>query len=164
VQFLKHLSRTRLLLHLIDLAPVDGSEPAENFKLIEAELGKYSEGIADKDRWLVFTKLDALSPELAEDVISQFLATTQLSSPVFKISAITGQGTQALCEAIQTYLAERRATEENAADEESLNPEQKIRDEVHDFSSLQREKRRASRVQAQQNRDDDFDVDVHYEN
>jgi GTP-binding protein len=61
VQFLKHLARTRLLLHLIDLAPMDGSDPAEHYQVIENEVKKYSDGIAKKERWLVFTKLDVLS-------------------------------------------------------------------------------------------------------
>ena len=66
VQFLKHLSRTRLLLHLVDLAPFDESDPVENFHTIERELKRYSEGIANKKRRIVFTKADLLGPQAEE--------------------------------------------------------------------------------------------------
>ena len=65
VAFLKHLARTRLLLHLLDIAPIDGSNPIDNCRLIEQELAKYSTGIAAKPRWLVFTKLDMMPPAAA---------------------------------------------------------------------------------------------------
>ena len=67
VQFLKHLSRTRLLLHLVDLAPFDESDPVENFHIIERELKRYSEGIANKKRRIVFTKADLLGPQAEEE-------------------------------------------------------------------------------------------------
>ncbi|HJP52950.1 MAG TPA: Obg family GTPase CgtA, partial [Pseudomonadales bacterium] len=96
VQFLKHLSRTRLLLHLIDVAPVDGSDPGQNYKLIEQEVVRYSDGIAQKNRWLVFTKLDVLSDELADDIISEALTSIEYDGPVFRVSALLGRGTEEL--------------------------------------------------------------------
>ncbi|MFT7091102.1 MAG: GTP-binding protein, partial [Candidatus Azotimanducaceae bacterium] len=77
VQFLKHLSRNRLLLHLLDIAPVDGSDPAENYRVIEKEVREYSEGIAGKDRWLVFTKLDLLPAAEAEAKMQSVLIDIQ---------------------------------------------------------------------------------------
>ncbi|MFT7688864.1 MAG: GTP-binding protein, partial [Candidatus Azotimanducaceae bacterium] len=69
VQFLKHLSRTRLLLHMVELSPADGSDPEENYKILENEVAKYSEGIAEKDRWLVFSKLDIMSEDQVDEIV-----------------------------------------------------------------------------------------------
>jgi GTP-binding protein len=153
VQFLKHLSRTRLLLHLIDLCPVDGTEPVENCRAIEAELSHYSEGIADKPRWLVFTKLDLLTSEEAEQKMADIAAALGVES-YFSISSVTRSGTDELMGAIAAYLAELE--EEPEID--------RIREEIHEYSLRKRRERR-DRRQGQPDIDDDedFDVTVHYE-
>ena len=175
VQFLKHLARTRLLLHLIDIAPVDNSEPADNYAVIEKEVLKYSQGIADKDRWLVFTKLDVLSEELADDVIDQVLNAIDHQGPVFRISAVTGRGTEELSRAVQAYITELNVREAARPDDSTYDPqtanqekEEQIRQEVHNFSSEQRAQRKLKRQQVEEEKsaaddDDDFDVEVHYE-
>lgn len=165
VQFLKHLSRNRLLLHLLDIAPVDMSDPASNFRVIENEVKQYSEGIAAKDRWLVFTKLDLLPEEEANARIEKIRGEIQHEGPVFQISAVTGQGTDDLCQAIQQYLLELHRSEEEAARQEAEAA--RIRQETHAYSTRQRELRRARRQQAvdqdDDDDDDDYDVEVHYE-
>ena len=168
VQFLKHLARTRLLLHLIDLAPMDGSDPAENYQVIENEVRKYSDGIAKKDRWLVFTKLDVLTEELVDDVINDVLSKIEHTGPVFRISSVSHTGTDKLIYAIQEHINEMNRSEELARQEKELN--EKILKEVHDYSLNQREARRTRRQQAKEEQldtdnddDDDFDVEVHYE-
>ncbi|MFT7243130.1 MAG: GTP-binding protein [Candidatus Azotimanducaceae bacterium] len=164
VQFLKHLSRNRLLLHLLDVAPIDGSDPAENYRVIEKEVRAYSEGIAGKDRWLVFTKLDLLPAAEAEEKIQSILAEIQHEGPVFSISAVASKGTAELCNAIQEYMLELRRSEEEAAELEEA--ERKIRDETHAYSQRQRELRKARRNQTERQEDDDdddHDVQVHYE-
>ena len=162
VQFLKHLSRTRLLLHLIDVAPVDGSDPGQNYKLIEQEVVRYSDGIAQKNRWLVFTKLDVLSDELADDIISEALTSIEYDGPVFRVSALLGRGTEELIHAVQAYLREQNTIESDESKQAERNDQ--IRQEVHDFSSAQRKIRRDRRQKmVEEGRDDDFDVDVHYE-
>lgn len=168
VQFLKHLSRNRLLLHLLDIAPVDESDPATNFRVIENEVKQYSEGIAAKDRWLVFTKLDLLPEDEANARIAAIRSEIQHEGPVFQISAVTGQGTDTLCQAIQQYLLDLHRSEEQAAAQ--LAEEKRIREETHAYSLRQRELRRARRQQAvdqdvdqDDDDDDDFDVEVHYE-
>ena len=95
VQVLKHLSRTRLLLHLVDLMPVDGSDPASNCRTIELELSKYSEGIAEKTRWLVFTKTDLLTVDEAERRMADY-ALEVGASIYFSISSVTSKGTDKL--------------------------------------------------------------------
>ncbi|MDP6537776.1 MAG: GTPase ObgE, partial [Gammaproteobacteria bacterium] len=63
-RFLKHLSRTRLLLHLIDVMPVDGSDPVANAESIVQELEKFSPTLAKKERWLVLNKVDLVDEEI----------------------------------------------------------------------------------------------------
>lgn len=154
VQFLKHLSRTRILLHLVDIAPIDGSDPVENCRKIEQELARYSQGIASKPRWLVFTKLDLLGPDDAEARVRE-IAEALGADNYFKISAVTREGTEALMQAIAEYLEEH----------EAVTDEDTIREEIHQFSLQKRIERRERRKaeKAAEDDDDDFDVTVHYE-
>lgn len=94
LQFLKHLSRTRLLLHLVDIAPMDESvEPAEQVRQIERELFGYSPELADKERWLVLNKMDLLSEEVFQAKAVELLKALEWQGRVYNISAITGEGT-----------------------------------------------------------------------
>ena len=170
VQFLKHLSRTRLLLHMVELLPADGSDPEENYKVIENEVAKYSEGIAEKDRWLVFSKLDIMSEDQVDEIVARVVQSANYTGPVFKISAHAHKGTDALCNAIQKYILEKNALEQDNEDWDVM--EEKIRDEIHHFSSNQRDIRRARRQETKNaiadnsdaNDGDDSDgVKVHYE-
>jgi GTP-binding protein len=111
IQFLKHLQRTGLLLHLVDIAPIDpATDPADEVRVIAAELAKYSEELANKPRWLVINKTDLL---LAEDqAVARDLLLEQLrwDGRVFEVSAATGAGTEELGKAIMLEL-ERLAEE-----------------------------------------------------
>jgi GTPase len=110
LQFLKHLSRTGLLLHLVDLAPLEGDpSPVEQVLKIEHELAAYSAELAGKERWLVLNKIDLLDPD--EVIVRQADLVAELGwqGPVFAISALVGEGTQALMGAIMTAVASRRA-------------------------------------------------------
>lgn len=142
-QFLKHLSRTRILLHLVDIAPMDDADPAENCRLIEQELAKYSEAIANKPRWLVFTKLDVLPADRARTSVSE-LVNELHPDRHFSVSAVSGEGLDRLLVEVAAYLEEKSET----ADDEEL-----VRREVHAYSLLRRRK----------NKDDDIDVTVHFE-
>ena len=107
IRFLKHLQRTRLLLHLIDIAPLDQSTtPAEAFRDIEAELGKHSEELADKPRWLVVNKIDLVGPEDQDEVVERLVAELGWQGPVFQVSAETGEGTTTLARAVMRELEE----------------------------------------------------------
>lgn len=162
VQFLKHLSRNRLLLHLLDVNPIDGSDPATNYATIESEVRQYSVGIADKDRWLVLTKMDLVPEDEAALRREEILNSISYDGPVFEISAVTGKGTTELTRAIQEYLQSLQSEEAEAAAEAAV---QQIRTETHEFSVRQREMRKARRQQAkaEDDDDDDYDVEVHYE-
>jgi len=104
-QFLRHLQRTRLLLHLVDIAPVAANEdPAAAFRAIETELGRYAADLAQKPRWLVINKIDLLPAAdrpLARDMLVEELG---WKGPVFLVSAATGEGTGELAQAVMREL------------------------------------------------------------
>lgn len=121
-RFLKHLSRTGLLLHVVDIAPFDeGVNPAQEALALIEELRRYDDALFDKPRWLVLNKVDMLAADEREQKIAQFLAdigwtysapndefTFDLDTPrVFTISALAHQGTQELMQTIQMYLDAR---------------------------------------------------------
>ena len=99
-QFLRHLSRTRLLLHLVDLTQ---PTPAQDARVIAAELRKYEGTLARKPRWLVFNKIDSV-PD-AEQRAQKVLNALRWKRPAFRISALTGEGCRALSQAISRELA-----------------------------------------------------------
>jgi len=98
VQFLKHLQRTKILLHIIDIAPFDESQdPVEDAKKILHELKQYDETLYNKPRWLVLNKLDLLDEEQQQEVCQRVIDGLQWSDPVYRISAINKQGVDQLC-------------------------------------------------------------------
>jgi GTP-binding protein len=107
IRFLKHLQRTRLLLHLVDIAPLDPqTTPAEAVTAIAAELAKYSPDLADKPRWLVINKIDLLGEEELARARETLLEQLDWDGPVFEVSAATGAGTEALAYAVIQALEE----------------------------------------------------------
>jgi len=109
IQFLKHLSRTRLLLHLVDILPVEG-DPVEDVEKIAHELQKYSDTLARRERWLVLNKMDLLAADEIDAHCQAIVEQLQWQGQVFKISAVTGQGCDAVCQAILTYLEQQDAS------------------------------------------------------
>lgn len=109
IQFLKHLARTGILLHLIDIAPVDDSDPVVTAKAITQELAKFSDELANKERWIVFNKIDLLLPEEIDATCQSIIKELDWHGPTFKISATNKQGTQALCYKIMEYLEQNKA-------------------------------------------------------
>lgn len=103
-RFLKHLSRTRILLHIIDLAPFDESEPVQNAQAIRAELEKYDQQLSQKTCWLVFNKMDLLSEEEWENQKNRVLQQLQYQGPYYEISALTQQGNLKLTGDIMNFL------------------------------------------------------------
>ncbi len=104
LRFLKHLSRTGVLLHIVDIAPIDEHDPVTDIQMILKELEKYDTELLHKPRWLVFNKIDALLPEEAEKVIQHILKKMGWKAPYFCISAISGAGTKELIRALWKYL------------------------------------------------------------
>jgi len=105
IQFLKHLQRTKLLLHLVDIAPLDtDADPAVAFASISNELGKFSEDLSDKPRWLVINKADLLTAEDLAVAQKDLLEKLDWPGPVFTVSAETGAGTEKLGQAVMREL------------------------------------------------------------
>ncbi len=115
-QFLRHLQRTRLLLHMIDLSPFDeNTDPVANAKALIAELEKYDPELAKKPRWLVLNKLDLITENERNEKIHNLVTQLGWEGPVFEISAYTKTGCTELMEAIYRYFERLRHREEQAA-------------------------------------------------
>ena len=117
-RFLRHLARTRLLLHLVDLAPLDTeSDPVHDARAIVKELKLYDEALYDKPRWLVLNKLDLIPEEERAARVAAFVKSYRWKGPVFAITAINGEGCRELIFKIQDWLdANRVSAEKLAAD------------------------------------------------
>jgi len=117
-RFLRHLVRTRLLLHLVDLAPLDTeSDPVHDARAIVKELKLYDEALYAKPRWLVLNKLDLIPPDERAARVAQFVKSYRWKGPVFAITAINGEGCRELIFKIQDWLdANRVSAEKLAAD------------------------------------------------
>lgn len=108
IQFLKHLSRTRILLHVIDIAPYDQIDPVESANIILHELEKYNPAMLDEPRWLVLNKTDLLPEEEANAVCDDIIQRLNWKGPSYRVSAVGKTGTQALIFDIMTYLEEEK--------------------------------------------------------
>ena len=104
IRFLKHVARTRLLWHVIDLAPIDGSDPIKDTQIIAAELGKYEEDLLNRERWLVFNKSDLLLPEEAEALVQKMIKKLKWKGRYFLISGLSAAGTLNLARETMYYL------------------------------------------------------------
>ncbi|WP_421621633.1 GTPase ObgE [Alkalilimnicola ehrlichii] len=105
IQFLKHLGRTRLILHVIDAVPLDpAQDPVDDARKIVAELGRYSESLAARERWLVLNKLDLLPEEGRDAHVNDLLQRLQWDGPVYRISALSGDGTRQLARDVMNRL------------------------------------------------------------
>jgi GTP-binding protein len=117
LRFLKHLQRTRLLLHLVDIAPPDPDEdPVEGARAIARELKKFSAELAARDRWLVLNKVDLVPADELDARCRDIVRRLRFKGPVFRISGATGQGTRELCEAVMQHLDSAQATTATAVD------------------------------------------------
>jgi GTPase len=115
IQFLKHLSRTRLLLHLVDIAPLgDQEDPISQVRKIEAEMGAFGGDLTDKERWLVLNKIDLLDPDEYAERHAQILEGLGWVAPVYGISALTGQGTDDLVRDLMWRLEQLKAGDDSA--------------------------------------------------
>ncbi|CNI15361.1 Obg family GTPase CgtA [Yersinia pekkanenii] len=104
IRFLKHLERCRVLLHLVDLAPIDESDPVQNAKIIINELQQYSENLAEKPRWLVFNKIDLVDPEEAETRAKAIVEALGWEGKYYMISAANRENVNALCWDVMSFI------------------------------------------------------------
>jgi GTP-binding protein len=169
IRFLKHLTRTRLLLHIVDMLPVDGSEPLENARAIHRELNTFSPTLAGRDRWLVLNKVDLLPDDEVDKRCSALVESLEWTGPVYRISALAKTGTEQLCEAIYAHISHHQ--EAMANDPEALDREQAMQNqmqaEVRQQIEALRDKRQAAKLESElegdDEDDDDMDVEVVYE-
>lgn len=104
IRFLKHVARTRLLFHVVDVSPIDESDPVENAKTIFGELGKYSEDLLTKECWLVLNKTDLLSPDDVEQHCADIVKRLKWKGRVFIISGLAQKGLEELAQQAMNYL------------------------------------------------------------
>ena len=177
VRFLKHLTRTRLLLHIVDMAPFDGTDPATAVKSIVNELERFSPTLHQRDRWLVLNKMDLLPEEERKERCKQVVEALNWTGPVYAIAAISRQGVEPICGDIMNYLEERREREMD--DPELAAVESDIQSRMQEESRLRIQElaaaRKAARLLAAERgeefdddsdddwEDDDDDVEVVYE-
>ena len=165
IPFLKHLTRNRLLLHLVDLAPWNDESPAQHALAIVRELEAFSPLLAERPRWLVLNKADVLDEETQNERVQEVVDVLGWTGPVFVISALANTGTQALIQAIMIQLEDWR-------DAERLDPDlaQREADIQLALQAEARAKIESTRVRAESSDDDDdddyddddYDVEVEY--
>lgn len=118
IQFLRHLTRTRLLLHLVDMAPVDvDQDPVESVKTINRELERYSEALGSQDQWLVLNKMDLVPEDIREELCSEVIDRLNWQGKVYRISGQSGEGCDQLCEDVMAYLELSREQEQSEQDD-----------------------------------------------
>lgn len=127
IRFLKHLQRTRLLLHVIDLAPPDpAADVAADALSIVGELERFNPELVERPRWLVLNKVDLLGQHERETQVARVREALDWNGPCFEISALARQGTQELSEAIMTHLEAKARERDEAADEEHETPTESL--------------------------------------
>jgi GTP-binding protein len=109
LRFLKHLTRTKIVLHLLDISPFDGSDPVESFMKVELELKKYNTELYDRERWLVLNKIDLVDEH--EDLCDDILSRLNWQGKVFKISGLTRKNTDILSYNIMQYFKQEMLKE-----------------------------------------------------
>jgi GTP-binding protein len=155
IRFLKHLERCRVLIHLVDICPVDGSDPAENAVTIVRELEKYSPELAGKPRWLVFNKMDLILEEEAQEVMDRVKAALNHEGPVYAITAISKEGTKKVCYDILDLLD----TMPRQLAEDARDAIEKVEFKWDDYHKNQLAKAEADALAASKAFDDGLDDD-----
>jgi GTP-binding protein len=113
IRFLKHLQRTRVLLHLVDVLPPDpAADPVKDARSIVAELKKFSKELGERERWLVLNKLDLLPPAEGDKLCKDIVRRLRWKGPLYRISAVTGEGTRELVEALMRRIEDKAAEDE----------------------------------------------------
>ncbi len=169
IRFLKHLTRNRILLHLVDMAPWDGVEPADAALSIVRELEQFSPTLAARERWLVLNKCDLVDPETLAERRQAMLDALDWDGPVYAISAINGEGTAALCGDLMVHLEALREAE--IADPELAEAEREAQSQMQAearerIAELRAARRRPAKTEDESDDDDDWnddDYDVEFE-
>ena len=165
IRFLKHLTRNRILLHIVDMAPFDGTDPAAAACAIVNEIERFSPTLAGRQRWLVLNKADLINAQEFSERKAAVLAALDWQGPVYEISAIAATGTAALCGDMMRYLEERNALEASDPEVAEIESEtqsrmqEEARKRIEGLRSARREEARMAKEQRDDDDDDDFDDD-----
>ncbi|MCL5769138.1 Obg family GTPase CgtA [Acinetobacter sp. ANC5681] len=165
IRFLKHLARTRILLHIVDVQPIDGSDPAHNAKAILGELVKFSPTLAKLPVVLVLNKLDQLPEESREEWCQHILDELQWKGPVFKTSGLMSEGTKEVVYYLMDQIEQQREREvedpEYAAEMKAFREqlEAETREQTIAAKEAYRAMRKAQREAGLEDDEDDFDDD-----
>lgn len=151
-RFLKHLSRTRYLLHLVDVLPVDGSDPVENAAAIVAELEKFSATLAAKDRVMVLNKVELLDAGQLDELQLRLRERLQWQGPIHRISALSGDGCRELCNTLMESITEHR---QRLAEDADYRQAEKQREAAMAFEI----RRSIAASKPKKKRDDELDDD-----
>jgi GTP-binding protein len=164
IRFLRHLTRNRILLHLVDVAPFDGTEPVANALSITRELERFSPALAARERWLVLNKTDLIDEAQLADVRQALLEALAWTGPVYEISALSGAGTDRLCGDLMSRLETLREQEREdpEAAEAELARQRALQAEARERIAELRHRRKLQRDSKSADDDDDFDVEVEY--
>ena len=108
-RFLRHVERTDLILHLVDLSWLQEGDPSDNFQLINDELRQYDSSLAEKVQLVVLTKIDV--PEVCQQTGQIAEHFQSLGYPTYQVSAVTGEGTKELVTAVGKELDRLREEE-----------------------------------------------------
>jgi GTP-binding protein len=169
IRFLKHLVRTRVLLHIVDMFPFDETTPADNALAIANELEAFSPTLAERERWLVLNKMDLVPEDEKQERIDSVLKALNWTGPTYVISAIAKQGTEKLASDLMDWLEERNrslAEDPDLADADAEAREiveTEARERIESLYARRKAKRAAARVDSDDDDDDDYDVEVVYE-
>lgn len=162
IRFLKHLTRTRLLLHLVDVAPAEGGDPVAAVEAIANELDRFSPTLAQRERWLVLNKVDLVAADDRDTICNDIVARLKWDGPIYRVAAISGEGTGPLVGDIMTYLEAawaREADEPDVAERESAMQEQMQQESRDRIQTLAEERRAARKAQREAGLADDGDDD-----
>lgn len=162
IRFLKHLTRTRLLLHLVDVAPAEGGDPVAAVEAIANELDRFSPTLAQRERWLVLNKVDLVAADDRDTICNDIVARLKWDGPIYRVAAISGEGTGPLVGDIMTYLEAawaREADEPDVAERESAMQEQMQQESRDRIQALAEERRAARKAQREAGLADDGDDD-----
>ena len=169
IRFLKHLTRCRMLLHIVDMAPFDGTDPLENAQSILRELKQFSPSLAQREIWLLLNKVDLLPVEEVEQRCQAVVEGLDWQAPVFSVAAINKQGTYIVCQHIMERLESISQAEKDDPElvqqelDYQLAMQKDARERIEALREQQRNERRQVKGKgADSDDDDDYDVDVVY--
>ena len=164
IRFLKHLTRNRILLHLVDIAPLDESDPSEAALSIVRELERFSPTLASRPRWLILNKVDLIDETLLAERKAAVLSALNWTGPVYEISALSREGTRRLSGDLMTYIEDlnEMLAEDEAAMQAEREAQTAMQQEARErIEALRSAKRNESRGQSsEQVEDDDGDDGV----